>query len=163
MVGHEIDTADGKYTDGYNDDAHTVIKGDWIKADDEDKYFRSVKKVCDYCGNIIEYNEEGYTVTYTDGTGNEEVFADQTSIVPAGDKTPVFDGEEPSREGHDFKGWDSDIADTGAPAKPGKVVKAENVTSPKTGDTSNSVMWLAVMLIGGSAAITASIAKKNKR
>lgn len=119
MIGHEIDTADGKYTDGY-------------------------------------------TVIYSDGVDEEEIFADQTSIVPAGDKTPAFDGEEPSRESHDFKGWDSDIADTGAPAKPGKVVKAENVTSPKTGDTSNSVMWLAVMLIGGSAAVAATIVKKNK-
>ena len=210
MVGHEIDTADGKYTNGYNDDAYTVTKGDWTKADDEDKHIRSVKKVCDYCGNINEYNEEGYTVTYSDGTDNEEVFADQMTIVPAGDKTPAFDGEEPSREGHDFKGWDSDIADTVngnivytavwekkaapvepkptvpekkpegdnkpgtvtkpdnttntcAPAKPGKVVKADNVTSPKTGDTSNSVMWLAVMLIGGSAAVAATIVKKNKR
>lgn len=37
------------------------------------------------------------------------------------------------------------------------------MTSPKTGDTSNSVMWLAVMLIGGSAAVAATIVKKNKR
>lgn len=80
MVGHEIDTADGKYTDGYNDDAYTVIKGDWIKADDEDKHIRSVKKVCDYCGNINEYNEEGYTVIYSDGVDEEEIFADQIQV-----------------------------------------------------------------------------------
>ena len=52
---------------------------------------------------------------------------------------------------------------TGAQSKPGKVVKADNVTSHKTGDTSNSVMWIAVMLIGGSAAVAATIVKKNKR
>ena len=56
--------------------------------------------------------EETYTVTYTDGTGGEEVFADQIAKgLLAGDETPKFAGT-PNRDGYEFKGWTPAIAET---------------------------------------------------
>ena len=53
-----------------------------------------------------------YTVTYTDGVDNEEIFADQvTSGLSAGDVTPAFNGT-PSRDGYTFKGWLPEVAAT---------------------------------------------------
>ncbi len=51
-----------------------------------------------------------YTVTYTDGADDEEVFADQTYTVEEGKATPAFKGE-PTREGYIFKGWQPEIAE----------------------------------------------------
>ena len=52
-----------------------------------------------------------YTVTYTDGVDGEELFADQSTTVEAGSKTPAFDGT-PEREGYVFKGWAPTVAET---------------------------------------------------
>lgn len=52
-----------------------------------------------------------YTVTYTDGVENEEVFADQVYTVKKGDKTPAFNGT-PEREGYVFLGWEPEVAET---------------------------------------------------
>ena len=52
-----------------------------------------------------------YTVTYTDGVEDEEVFADQTYTVKEGDATPAFNGT-PEREGYVFLGWDPKVAET---------------------------------------------------
>lgn len=53
-----------------------------------------------------------YTVTYTDGVDNEEIFADQvTSGLSAGDVTPAFNGT-PSRDGYTFTGWLPEVATT---------------------------------------------------
>ncbi len=53
-----------------------------------------------------------YTVTYTDGVDNEEIFADQvTRGLSAGDVTPAFNGT-PSRGGYTFKGWLPEVAAT---------------------------------------------------
>ena len=52
-----------------------------------------------------------YTVTYTDGVENEEVFADQVYTVKKGDKTPEFVGE-PTRKGYKFAGWEPEVAET---------------------------------------------------
>ena len=54
---------------------------------------------------------EVYTVTYTDGVENEEVFADQVYTVKEGDATPAFDGT-PAREGYVFLGWEPEVAET---------------------------------------------------
>ena len=51
-----------------------------------------------------------YTVTYTDGVADEEIFADETYTVGEGSLTPAFTGT-PEREGYTFASWDQEIAD----------------------------------------------------
>ena len=58
-----------------------------------------------------------YTVTYTDGVADEEIFADESYTVGEGSLTPAFSGT-PEREGYTFVGWDKTVAD----------VVTENVT-----------------------------------
>lgn len=53
-----------------------------------------------------------YTVTYTDGVLDEDVFPDQVySGLLSGTLTPKFNGT-PYREGYIFKGWNPEVADT---------------------------------------------------
>mgnify|MGYP001021731986 CR=1 FL=1 len=55
---------------------------------------------------------EVYTVTYTDGVGNEEVFADQVySDLRKDSTTPAFNGT-PTRTGYTFAGWEPEVAAT---------------------------------------------------
>ncbi len=55
---------------------------------------------------------EVYTVTYTDGVENEEVFADQVySDLRKDSATPAFNGT-PTRTGYTFAGWDPEVAET---------------------------------------------------
>ena len=57
-------------------------------------------------------DEEKYTVTYTDGVDNEEVFADQAyGNLLSGTDTPAFRGT-PTREGYRFGGWDPEVSKT---------------------------------------------------
>ncbi len=111
MVAHEIDTASHKYTEGYEDNAYTVTSTEWTKTDDG-SYVRTTTKVCNYCGYSDDVTETGYRVTYTDGVDGEEIFADQSTIVVAGGATPEYSGDEPTRDGYVFKGWEPELADT---------------------------------------------------
>ena len=52
-----------------------------------------------------------YTVTYTDGVEDEEIFADQVYTAKEGDATPAFEGT-PAREGYTFIGWAPEVAET---------------------------------------------------
>lgn len=55
---------------------------------------------------------EVYTVTYTDGVENEEVFADQVySDLRKDSATPAFNGT-PTRTGYTFAGWEPEVAET---------------------------------------------------
>ena len=54
---------------------------------------------------------ETFTVTYTDGVGNEEIFKDQVYTVEFGKATPAFNGT-PARDGYKFTGWTPTVADT---------------------------------------------------
>lgn len=95
--------------------------------------------------------DEKYTVTYTDGVDNEEVFKDQTYTVEAGKATPAFNGT-PTRKGYTFTGWKPAVAaivtgnatyeatwKTGSATTTPKDDKSNTgeTTSPKTGDTGN--------------------------
>ena len=74
--------------------------------------------------NITLYGKwlrwETFTITYTDGVENEEVFADQvTENLLSGDATPAFDADpntdgnqDPTRTGFVFAGWDPAVAAT---------------------------------------------------
>lgn len=54
-----------------------------------------------------------YTVIYTDGVEDEDVFSDQIhSNLYYGETTPVFADGVPQREGYIFGGWDITISDT---------------------------------------------------
>ena len=60
----------------------------------------------------IYYNRNTYTVTYTDGVIGETVFEDRvTKNVRYGTATPAF-GENPTRTGYVFAGWDPTVAGT---------------------------------------------------
>ena len=55
-------------------------------------------------------DEEKYTVTYTDGVENEEIFADQVyGNLLSGTATPTFNGT-PTRTGYVFGGWNPVVA-----------------------------------------------------
>lgn len=119
-----------------------------------------------------------YTVTYTDGVEGEEIFKDQSYTVESGEATPAFDGT-PTRKGYTFAGWKPEVADyvtndvtyeavwksnsvsstTPSENKP----STGGTTSPKTGDTSNPVLWITLLFVsGGTAAGTVVISKKKK-
>ena len=52
-----------------------------------------------------------FTVTYTDGVDNEEVFKDQVYKVAKDSATPAFDGN-PTRSGYTFMGWSPAVTET---------------------------------------------------
>lgn len=171
MVSHELNS---NYTDGYKDNAYTVTSGDWVLGDDG-TYTRNITKVCQYCGYKAEDTQTGYSVTYTDGVENEEIFEDQTEIVPKDETTPAFNGETPSREGYSFKGWDPKVEKTVTKNVTYTAVWEKNAAAastsdatgntndPKTGDTSNSILWLALLLMSGITATgIATVRRKAK-
>ena len=182
MIAHEIDTANDSYTDGYKDDAYTITISDWEKTDD-DYYIRVVKKVCDYCGYTSEYEEEGYSVTYTDGVDNVEIFKDQTTIVLADDVTPVFDGGTPTRDGYIFDGWNPDVNETVTksitytaawkeevvptdptdPADPTDPTNPEDPKSPQTGDNSMMGLWIALLAASVFGIAGTTVYSRRKR
>ena len=171
MVSHELNS---NYTDGYNDNAYTVTSGDWVLGDD-DTYTRTVTKVCKYCGYKVEGIQAGYSVTYTDGVENEEIFEDQTAIVPKDETTPAFNGETPSRDGYSFKGWDPKVEKTVTKNVTYTAVWEKNASAastsdatgntndPKTGDTSNSILWLALLLMSGITATGIVTVRRNAK
>ncbi len=171
MVSHELNS---NYTDGYKDDAYTVTSGDWVLGDDG-TYTRTVTKVCKYCKHNVTDTQSGYSVTYTDGVENEEIFEDQSAIVLKDETTPAFNGETPSREGYSFKGWDPKVEKTVTKnvtytavweknaAAASTSDNTGNTNDPKTGDTSNSILWLALLLMSGITATgIATVRRKAK-
>ena len=171
MCSHELNS---NYTDGYKDNAYTVTSGDWVLGDD-DTYTRTVTKVCKYCGYKVEGIQAGYSVTYTDGVENEEIFEDQTAIVPKDETTPAFNGETPSRDGYSFKGWDPKVEKTVTKNVTYTAVWEKNAAAastsdatgntndPKTGDTSNSILWLALLLMSGITATGIVTVRRNAK
>lgn len=120
---------------------------------------------------------EKYTVTYTDGVDGEEIFKDQTYTVEAGKATPAFNGT-PTRDGYTFAGWKPAVAATVTGNATYEATWKSNTTtttpsdnkpstgettSPKTGDTSNIVLWAALLFVScGTLAGTLVIDKKKK-
>lgn len=171
MVSHELNN---NYTDGYKDNAYDVTIGDWVLGDDG-TYTRNIKKVCKYCGYEVKDTQAGYSVTYTDGVDNEEIFEDQTAIVPKDETTPAFNGKTPSRDGYSFKGWDPKVEKTVTKnvtytavweknaAAASTSDNAGNTNDPKTGDTSNSILWLALLLMSGITATGIVTVRRNAK
>ena len=126
---------------------------------------------------------ETYTVTYTDGVDDEEIFEDQTYTVESGEATPDFDGT-PTREGYTFAGWEPAVAEyvtddaiyeatwTSDPTTPSKdksktdkttSSKTGKTASPKTGDTSNVPLWFALLFVSGGAVIGTTVVIRKKK
>ena len=137
---------------------------------------------------------ETFTVTYTDGVDNEEIFKDQTYTVESGKATPAFNGT-PTRKGYTFAGWKPSVAATvtdnatyEATWKSNSVTitpsdnksntgdngngknsttlaenKSDTVTTPKTGDTSNIVLWIALLFVSSGALVGAVVIFKKKK
>lgn len=120
-----------------------------------------------------------YTVTYTDGVEGEEIFKDQTYTVESGKATPAFNGT-PTRKGYTFAGWKPEVAAkvTGnatyeaawkSNTATNTTTPSENkpdtgeTTEPKTGDTSNIALWIALLFVSGSAAIGTAAVKRKKK
>ena len=128
---------------------------------------------------------ETFTVTYTDGVGNEEIFKDQVYTVKFGKATPAFNGT-PTRDGYTFAGWKPAVAatvtsnatyeatwksdsatttpsdnkpSTGETTSPNT---GNGTTSPKTGDNSNLALWFAVLFISGGVLTVLGIASRKK-
>ena len=57
-------------------------------------------------------DDEQFTVVYTDGVEDEEIFEDQTYYVSndGSADTPAFEGV-PEREGYEFSGWSPEVAE----------------------------------------------------
>ena len=171
MVSHELNS---NYTDGYKDNAYTVTSGNWVLGDDG-TYTRTVTKVCKYCQHNVTDTQAGYPVTYTDGVENEEIFEDQSAIVLKDETTPAFNGETPSREGYSFKGWDPKVEKTVTKnvtytavweknaAAASTSDNTGNTNDPKTGDTSNSILWLALLLMSGITATGIVAVRRNAK
>ena len=120
---------------------------------------------------------EKYTVTYTDGVDGEEIFKDQVYTVEFGKATPAFNGT-PARDGYTFAGWKPAVAATVTSnatyeatwkSDSATITPSDNkpntgeTTSPKTGDTSNIVLWAALLFVScGTLAGTLVIDKKKK-
>ena len=120
---------------------------------------------------------EKYTVTYTDGVDNEEIFKDQTYTVESGKATPAFNGT-PTRKGYTFVGWKPAVAvtvtgnatyeatwksDSATTTPSDNKPSTGETTSPKTGDASNIVLWAALLFVScGTLAGTLVIDKKKK-
>ena len=72
------------------------------------------KKTATYRNNAnvllyAQYQKNKYTVTYTDGVDDLEIFPDQTYTVEENAVTPAFNGT-PTRTGYSFNGWTPDVA-----------------------------------------------------
>ncbi len=93
----------GWYIDGKKGDASTKR---WGVEDFYEKYDNESTVVA------LKAARGLYTVTYTDGVDDQEVFADQVYDVKEDSATPVFEGGTPTRSGYTFAGWSPAVADT---------------------------------------------------
>ena len=87
--------------DTYRIDQDTTLYAVWAEDKDGD--------------TTPDYREPKHTVTYTDGVDNETIFEDVIyRDLLDGVATPAFnkDGEDPTRTGYKFTGWDPEVAET---------------------------------------------------
>lgn len=124
-------------------------------------------------------NEKKYTVTYTDGVENEEIFADQvTENILSGTATPEFNGT-PKRDGYEFTGWTPEVAETVTgdavyTAEWKKLASSEDsskptdennggTNAPETGDNSNMTLWFALLFVSGTGLFGVTVYNRKKK
>lgn len=102
-----------------------------------------------------------FTVRYTDGVENEEIFKDQITTVYRNDPSPIFEGPKPTRNGYTFVGWSPDyigvVTDNVVYTAVWKVVEVPvTPVTPPTPDTpklpatgmADSAMWYQLCGLG---------------
>lgn len=90
-----------------------------------------------------EANVTAYSVTYTDGVNDEEIFADQASAVLPGTATPAFNGT-PSRDGYQFIGWGPTVAETVTANATYVAQWSENSSGSGGGGSSTTYYYFAI-------------------
>ena len=115
-------------------------------------------------GNGTSNDEETkYTVTYTDGVENEEIFKDQVyEGLLSGEATPKFDGREPTRKGYIFAGWKLAVADT-VTGNATYVAQWKKLDAAQTGDTMNLTIWYCLLGAAGICFVAAFVLAKKKQ
>lgn len=114
MSGDRKLTDDGKeitgwYYDGYKDNAWTTR---WAAEEDGVAYYDKYDAKT-ATANYALKAAHGLmcTVTYTDGVENEVIFENKVIPIENGSATPAF-GENPTRSGYTFAGWEPKVAET---------------------------------------------------
>lgn len=104
-----------------------------------------------------------YTVTYTDGVENEEIFKDQVyEGLLSGEATPKFEGKEPARKGYIFAGWKLAVADT-VTGNATYVAQWKKLDAPQTSDTMNLTVWYCLLGAAGMCFVAAFVLAKKKQ
>ena len=123
VLGGSSLTKDGATFLGWSRTQTTLIESEEAAADVEfvtgtltitDNITLFAVWAVDKDGNgIPDYRDEKFTVTYTDGVADEEIFPDQVySGRLSGTATPAFSGSTPTRANYIFAGWDPTVEET---------------------------------------------------
>ncbi len=114
MSGDRKLTDDGKeitgwYYDGFKENAWTTR---WAAEEDGVAYYDKYDAET-ATANYALKAAHGLmcTVTYTDGVENEVIFENKVIPIENGSATPAF-GENPTRSGYTFAGWEPKVAET---------------------------------------------------
>ena len=112
---------------------------------------------------VPDDEETKYTVTYTDGVENEEIFKDQVyEGLLSGEATPKFEGKEPTRKGYVFAGWKLAVADT-VTGNATYVAQWKKLDAAQTGDTMNLTVWYCLLGAAGVCFVAAFVLAKKKQ
>ncbi len=137
-------------------DGNTVLYAQW--KDDKNN------------NGIADDTEAHYTVTYTDGVPNEEVFKDQVANnILTETKTPAFNGT-PTRSGYTFAGWTptveetvtKDITYTATWTKNNTPTDPTTPTTPSTPSTPSEEHKVTISPNNGDADITQTVPDGGK-
>ena len=113
--------------------------------------------------SVPDDEETKYTVTYTDGVENEEIFKDQVyEGLLSGEATPKFEGKEPTRKGYVFAGWKLAVADT-VTGNATYVAQWKKLDAAQTGDTTNLTVWYCLLGAAGMCFVAAFVLAKKKQ
>lgn len=112
---------------------------------------------------VPDDEETKYTVTYTDGVENEEIFKDQVyEGLLSGEATPKFEGKEPTRKGYVFAGWKPTVAEK-VTGNATYVAQWKKLDAAQTGDTMNLTVWYCLLGAAGVCFVAAFVLAKKKQ
>ena len=112
---------------------------------------------------VPDDEETKYTVTYTDGVENEEIFKDQVyEGLLSGEATPKFEGKEPTRKGYVFAGWKPAVAEK-VTGNATYVAQWKKLDAAQTGDTMNLTVWYCLLGAAGMCFVAAFVLAKKKQ